>query len=176
MRFVISQLKRSTYNQPFTFDDQVDVSELEEMNNDIRRIGTVHVFGQCILQGEQLIFSFTIKGEMILPCARTLVDVPYPFEITTDEVFTLSEYYGKEEAENEIHPIEGEVLDFTPYIKENILLEVPFRVFSDDDEAIKNAPVSGEGWDFISDDNQEKSVDPRLKKLQSFFDHNEKEQ
>lgn len=176
MKFVVNQLKRSTYNEPFTFDDYADVSELEHMNNDIRRIGLVHVFGQCILQGEQLIFSFKIKGEMILPCARTLVDVPYPFEITADEVFSLSDYYGKEEAENEIHPIDGEVLDFTPYIKENILLDVPFRVFSDDEEAIKNAPVSGEGWDFISDETNEQSIDPRLKELESLLDHDEKDQ
>lgn len=176
MKFVVNQLKRSTYNEPFTFDDYADVTELEQMNNDIRRIDPVHVFGKCILQGEQLIFSFKIIGEMILPCARTLVDVPYPFAITADEVFSLSDYYGEEEAENEIHPIDGEVLDFMPYIKENILLEVPFRVFSDDEEAIKNAPVSGEGWDFISDENKEQSVDPRLKKLESLFDHNEKEQ
>lgn len=176
MKFAVNQLKRSTYNEPFTFDDHVDVSELETMNNDIRRIGSVHVFGQCVLQGEQLVFSFTIKGEMILPCARTLVDVPYPFEMKAEEVFTLSEYYGEEEAENEIHPIDGEVLDFKPYIKENILLEIPFRVFSNDEEAIKNAPVSGEGWDFISEESKEKSVDPRLKKLESLFNHNEKEQ
>lgn len=176
MKFVVNQLKRSTYNEPFTFDDHVDVSELENMNNDIRRIGSVHVFGQCVLQGEQLVFSFTIKGEMILPCARTLVDVPYPFEVKEEEVFTLSEYYGEEEAENEIHPIDGEVLDFNPYIKENILLEIPFRVFSNDEEAIKNAPVSGEGWDFISEESKEESVDPRLKKLESLFNHNEKEQ
>src|SRR5699024_2016971 len=119
MKFAVNQLKRSTYNEPFIFDDYVDVSEVETMNNDIRRIGSVHVFGKCVLQGEELIFSFTIKGEMILPCARTLVAVPYPFEIMADEVFTLSEYYGDEEAEYEIHPIDGEVLDLVPYIKEN---------------------------------------------------------
>ncbi|MEN1966985.1 YceD family protein [Lentibacillus sp. N15] len=175
MKFPVSRIKQGTYNEPFVFDDVVDVSELETMNNDIREIGEVHVFGECILQGEQLVFSFTIEGTMILPCARTLVDVPYPFNIKTDEVFTLSRFYGEEEAENEIHPVDGEILDLTPYIKENILLEVPFRVFSDDANAIEHAPVKGEGWDFISEENKENPVDPRFKKLESLLNDNEKE-
>ncbi|GGB45051.1 hypothetical protein F3157_06745 [Virgibacillus dakarensis] len=175
MKFSVSQIKRSTYNEPFKFDEVVDVSELEAMNNDIRKIEPVHVFGECTLQGEQLIFTFTIKGTMILPCARTLVDVPYPFEIKADEVFTLSDYYGEDEEENEIHPIDGEMLDLTPYIKENILLEVPFRVFSNDANAIESAPMKGVGWDFISKENTEKPVDPRLKKLESLLDDNKKE-
>ncbi|WP_099157978.1 YceD family protein [Virgibacillus ndiopensis] len=173
MKFSVGQIKRTTHNEPFTFDGKVDVSELETMNNDIRKIEPVHVFGQCYIQGEQLFFSFTIKGEMILPCARTLVDVPYPFEIRADEVFSLSPYYGEEEMENEIHPIDGEMLDLTPYIKENILLEVPFRVFSDD--AKEGAPMNGDGWDFISDEKSEQKIDPRLKKLESLLKDNEKE-
>lgn len=175
MKFSVSRIKQGTYNEPFEFDNMVDVSELETMNNDIREIGSVHVFGECTLQGEQLIFTFTIKGTMILPCARTLVDVPYPFTIKTDEVFTLSRYYGKEEEENEIHPIDGEILDLTPYIKENILLEVPFRVFSDDADAMEHAPAEGEGWTLISEENKEKPVDPRLKKLKTLLNDNEKE-
>jgi uncharacterized protein len=174
MKFSVSKIKRSTYNEPFMFDDYVDVSELETMNNDIRTIDPVHVYGKCTMQGEQLIFSFIIKGDMVLPCARTLVDVPYPFEIEAVEVYTLSDYYGEDEAENEIHPIDGELLDLTPYIKENILLEVPFRVFSDDAKAKEGAPMKGAGWDFISE-KKEKSIDPRLKKLESLFDNNEKE-
>ncbi|MGY0692280.1 YceD family protein [Virgibacillus sp. FSP13] len=175
MKFSVSQLKRGTLDGPFTFDDVIDVSELETMNNDIRNIDPVHVKGECTIQGEQLIFSFTINGEMILPCARTLVDVPYPFDIKALEVFTLSDFYGEEEEENEIHPIDGEMLDLTPYIKENILLEVPFRVFSDDAKAKGDAPVKGDGWEFISEEETEKTIDPRLKKLESLFDNNEKE-
>ncbi|WP_188454499.1 YceD family protein [Virgibacillus oceani] len=175
MKFSVAQIKRTTHNEPFTFDGKVDVSELETMNNDIRNIEPVHVSGQCHVQGEQLFFSFTIKGKMILPCARTLVDVPYSFKIRADEVFSLSTYYGEEEMENEIHPIDGEMLDLTPYIKENILLEVPFRVFSDDANAKENAPMNGDGWDFISNEKTEQKIDPRLKKLESLLKDKKKE-
>ena len=176
MKFTLSQIKKSAYNGPFTFDEKVDVSELETMNNDIREIEPVRVYGTCILQGEQVIFSFTTEGEAILPCARTLVDVPYAFKVKADEVFSTSSYYGKEEEENEIHPIDGEVLDLTPYIKENILLELPYRVFSEGTNDDQNkAPVKGQGWEFVSEVNEKETIDPRLKKLELLFKDNKKE-
>ncbi|GAB3068049.1 YceD family protein [Virgibacillus ainsalahensis] len=175
MKIALGQIRKNAYNEPYSFDEKVDVSELESMNNDIREINSVQVSGKCTLHGEQIIFSFTISGEMILPCARTLVDVPYPFKIRADEVFTTSPYYGEAEEESEIHPIDGEVLDLTPYIKENILLEVPFRVFSDGTSDQKEAPSKGQGWEFISEEKNEKTIDPRMKKLESFFENNKKE-
>jgi len=176
MKFTLGEIKKGTHNQPFTFDEEVDVSELETMNNDIRELKTVRVKGMGVLQEDEIIFTMTISGEMILPCARTLVDVPYSFDFNADEIFSISPYYGEEEEEKEIHPVQGEVLDLTPYIKENILLEIPFRVFSDDEEAQKNAPIKGDGWEFASEETKEKTIDPRLKKLQSFFEDNKKEE
>ncbi|WP_404452491.1 YceD family protein [Virgibacillus necropolis] len=169
MQIAIGKIKRSSYNEPFHFEEKVDVSELETLNNDIREIEPVQVKGNCYIQGDTIISNFTIKGEMFLPCARTLVDVPFPFTIYAKEVFTLSEYYGDEEAENEIHPINGETLDLTPYIKENILLEVPFRVFSEDKEAEENATFKGNGWELVSPDEKKQTVDPRFKKLENLF-------
>ncbi|MDY0408091.1 YceD family protein [Paracerasibacillus soli] len=145
MKFTLGQIKKSAHSKPFEFAGDVDVSELEKMNNDIRKIGFVHVKGSCILNGEQITMDFAIAGTMILPCARTLVDVEYPFTIQAKEYFTTSPYYGEDEEEQEIHPVHGEVLDLTPYIKENILLEVPFRVFSENTDA-SEVPHSGQGW------------------------------
>lgn len=175
MKLTLAQIRKSANNEPFTFDEKVDVSELETMNNDIREIEPVRVHGKCLVQGEEIIVSFTISGEMTLPCARTLVDVAYPFEIKADEVFSTSSFYGKEEEENEIHPVNGEVLDLSPYIKENILLEIPFRVFSKDARDHAAAPVKGKGWEFISEDTKEKTIDPRFKKLESWMKENKKE-
>ncbi|MDY0405976.1 YceD family protein [Virgibacillus sp. 179-BFC.A HS] len=167
MKFTLTQIKKSAHQQPFSFEGDVDVSELEKMNNDIRKIGHVHVKGECNLQGNEFIFSFTIHGKMILPCARTLVDVPYPFDIHATEIFSTSEAYKEDD---EIHPIHGEVLDLTPYIKENILLEVPFRVFSDDPEAMKKGvPSEGRDWEVITEETDKKTIDPRLQKLASLL-------
>ncbi|MBM7552868.1 YceD family protein [Thalassobacillus pellis] len=174
MKFPLQKIKQAG-QEPLEFEEDVNVQELEEMNNDIRRIPPVHVKGQAVMQGEEITFQFTIDGEMILPCARTLVDVEYPFHVEALEVFSSSPFYNEED-ESEIHPVNGEVLDLTPYIKENILLEVPFRVFSDKQEAYEKAPQEGQGWQLLTEQPEEKKVDPRMAKLQSLLNDDQKEE
>jgi uncharacterized protein len=174
MKFTLAQIKKNAFNKPFSFSGEVDVSELETMNNDIRKIDPVQVQGVCNMQGDQFFFTFTITGNMILPCARTLVDVPYPFEVHAKEIFSSSPYYVEEE-DAEIHPIHGEVLDLMPFIKENILLEVPFRVFADGVDS-NNLLQKGNDWEVLSDKPKEEvKIDPRFKKLESLFNDTEKE-
>ncbi|CEI84404.1 hypothetical protein J18TS1_13740 [Oceanobacillus oncorhynchi subsp. incaldanensis] len=175
MKLTVNQIRKGSVNEPYFFDSQADVSELETMSNDIRKIPPVHVTGQVTVHGEEFYVNFHVTGEMTLPCARTLVDVPYPFEIDANEVFSASAYYGREEEEQEIHPIQGEVLDLTPYIKENILLEIPFRVFAENADSDEAAPSSGKDWEFVSETKEEKPIDPRLKKLESLLNNNQKE-
>lgn len=174
MKFTLAEIRKSALRNPSTFEGEVDVSELETMNNDIRKIAPVHVFGDYSIHGDQIIFSFVIEGNMVLPCARTLVDVLYPFKINAREVFTTSPYINEDEEEEEIHPVSGEVLDLTPYIKENILLEIPFRVFSEDANQ-QAVPQKGNGWEVVSEETTEKKFDPRLRKLESLLNKDKEE-
>src|SRR5690625_6547969 len=119
---------------------------------------------------------------MILPCARTLVDVLYPFEVQEAEIFTTSSYLSQDDIEDELHPVEGEVIDLMPCIIENVLLAIPFRVFSEDEAALSQAVLQGEGWEYMlesdKEDSQEqgKTIHPRLKKLQSLLNDSDREE
>lgn len=172
MKFSITNLRNEAYIGAVSFDEIVDVSELESLNNDIRKIDPVQVKGICTLDKDELVFSFSIEGEMILPCARTLVDVPYIFNIKATEIFTTSLELDEEDEEDGVHQILDETLDLTPYIKENIILATPFRVFSDE-----KALEGGEGWSFSLEEDYEKkkeeTIDPRLAKLQRLLDNDE---
>lgn len=46
MKLTINQIRKGSVNEPYFFDGQADVTELEMMNNDIRKISPVHVTGQ----------------------------------------------------------------------------------------------------------------------------------
>ncbi|MEI3606738.1 YceD family protein [Pseudogracilibacillus sp. SE30717A] len=172
MKFSTMEIRNNAFDGPYLFDELVDVSDLVKLNNDIRQINPVRVKGMCTVEKEEFVFSFTIKGEMILPCARTLVNVSYPFEINATEIFSTASTLDQEDEEDGIHLLTEETLDLTPYIMENIILETPYRVFSDE-----KALEKGEGWSFYIEEDelkteQENKIDPRFAKLQSLLDEN----
>ncbi|MGM8211852.1 YceD family protein [Virgibacillus sp. W0430] len=178
LKFTLAEIRKKTVQQPFAFNEVVQIKDIAALNNDIRNIDPVHVEGSCIMQGDQIIFSLDISGEVILPCARTLVDVPFPFNFHATEIFTTSNHYDEEDEEDEIHPISGEVLDLIPLIKENILLEIPYRVFSDNVKDHEQATIQGKGWAIVSEqtieteDTNKDTIDPRLQKLSLLLDKN----
>lgn len=183
MKIAVSQIHKDALQQPMTFDREVDVSEIETLENDILKAFPVHVVGSIVLQGEEMIFSFNISGKVILPCALTLVEVPYEFDIDAVEIFTTASTLTEEDEEDEVHLVDGEVINLTPLIKENILLDIPYRVYSKNEEVLRNALVQGEGWELVEEseefkeveEDKEQPIDPRLKKLKQFMDKNNNE-
>lgn len=175
MKFALSQIRKDALREPLTFDREVDVSEIETLENDILKAFPVHVVGSCVLQEPEVIFSFNVSGKVILPCARTLVEVPYTLDIDAIEIFTTAENMTEEDDEAEIHFVDGEVIDLAPFIIENILLNIPYRVYSKNKEDLRDALVKGDGWEVVDESDidevdGEQPIDPRLKKLQQFMD------
>ena len=85
-----------------------------------------------------------IKGEMTLPCSVTLKDVKYPFEVKTEVKVS-----NTDENDEEYVKIIQNNIDIIPIIWQNIVLEIPLRVVSED---ISDSPVEGDGWKLIRED------------------------
>ena len=88
--------------------------------------------------------DLNIKGTMILPCSVTLKDVSYPFEVKTEVKVS-----NDDENDEEYVKIIQNNIDIIPIIWQNIVLEIPLRVVSED---ISDSPVEGEGWKLIRED------------------------
>lgn len=86
----------------------------------------------------------SIKGTMILPCSVTLKKVSYPFDINT--IVKLS---NEDEENEEYVKINQNNIDIISIIWQNIVLEIPLKVVSDD---VSDAPISGDGWKLIRED------------------------
>lgn len=171
LKFSIKKLRANVDHGPISFEQRIDVAELVQLpNNDIRQIDTVLVHGMCVVENNEIVFSYTIEGEMILPCARTLVDVTYPFRFRATEIFTTK--FAEADEEEEIHFVAEDIIDLKPYILETILLQMPYRVFSEE-KVIED----GEGWSFYTEESYakevEEKIDPRLAKLQQLLDEEE---
>ena len=107
--------------------NMVNADEIMEIDKTIRAVSPIHVTGWADIRSLESSFHLSIKGHLILPCSRTLVDVNYPIDVETTETFLLNDsIYEREE---EVHQVKGDVIDLMPIIHEILLLEVPMQVF-----------------------------------------------
>ena len=157
---MIIDLTKLIYNNLYKLPIKGEVIVPKEMlkNTDIRRISPVKVEGYIFNNEEEYELYITIKGTMILPCARTLKDVEYPFSSEIDEIIGENDDNSLEINQNR--------LDIFPIVWQNILVDVPLRVLAPD---AKEELTSGNGWRLITEDTNEEVIDPRLAKLKDYI-------
>jgi uncharacterized protein len=172
MKWTISQLQKIR-DKDLQIDGLVDVTDIKERDPEIREVSPIKVTGRADINSSQITFHLHLSGELILPCSRTLVDVKYPIDIDTTEIFLLKtagfDYDG-----DDVTVVENDVVDLLPVIKENLLLEIPMQVFCEDVNSEEAAPQSGNDWAVISEEENKQKIDPRFAKLADFFDNNKK--
>ena len=127
-------------------------------STDIRRITPVKVSGYVFNNDDEYELDINVKGTMILPCARTLKDVNYPFNIDINEIIG-------ENDDNSLQIIQNR-LEIFPIIWQYILVDVPLRVLAPD---AKEEPLQGNGWRLITEESNEEKIDPRLAKLKDYI-------
>ncbi|PPA72153.1 YceD family protein [Jeotgalibacillus proteolyticus] len=179
MKWSIIQLQKFR-NEAFQINETIELKKLPERDSEIRDVSPVKLTGRADISSAKITFHLHIEATLTLPCARTLVDVPYPVSLDTTETFLLNSSYVTEEGfEDETHLIEGDVINLEPIIEEILILQVPLQVFSDkamEEEGMLN----GKGWEVLSEEELEREreqeqeeqpkTDPRLADLAKFFD------
>lgn len=142
MLIEITKLK-SGYESSVAFDEVYSFSKEELKGTELIALENVKVTGTITLLYENYHIEATISGTMVLPCAITLEEVKYPFTITIDEDF--EELFEKDQ--KKYKKCENSI-DILPIIWENILMEIPMKVVS---ENAKDIHLEGEGWRLITD-------------------------
>lgn len=169
MKWTIQQLQQARY-ETIQFDESIEMEELLTEHPDVRGSSTIQFKGTIDAKRNVYTFHFTISGSLTLPCARTLADVNFPFEIEGTAHFVLEgETRPVELVEEDSYTYSGDKLDVSDLLKERILVEIPIQVFADNPSNAL-APPSGKDWELVSDEAKQKQVDPRLADLAKFFD------
>ena len=101
--------------------EELEILEIDYLD-DLKVMGTISLDAL-----KEVFLDLTITGTMIIPCAITLKPVNYPFEINISG--TLEEIDGNLEKKCQKSQ---NILDIFPIIWENVLMEVPMRVLSED--------------------------------------------
>lgn len=145
-------------------DEKIEIPHEYYEKTDIRHLDSVNVKGIIYPIGEDVFnLSLEVKGKMILPCALTLEDVDYPFNINIDQNVGNSEDFEKN------YKIVSNTLDILPILWENIVLEIPSRVVKDD----AHIKTEGDGWCLTSEEDYESSKDNKLSDLKELLEMEE---
>ena len=139
-------------------NEEIDIPK-EYLNDDIRDISKVSVNGNITNDGYMLSLRLNIKCILTLICSISLKDVKYDVDIDIEEEIS--------EENDENMKILNNSIDLLPIIWQNILMEIPIKVVSPD---IEEKNIYGDGWKFITDEEEEKEIDPRLSKLKDYLD------
>ena len=137
-------------------DKSLEIPKEYYEKTDIRRLSDIKINGNIKEIGEDVFnLELNVKGEMILPCALSLEDVEFPFEINIDENVGFDDDFEKN------YKIVSNTLDILPILWENIVLEIPSRVVKD------NAKIKteGDGWCLTSEEDLKNNKLSDLKEL-----------
>ncbi len=142
--------KEIVINEHYSFTkEQLVGTDIETLNN-------VSIEGSITKDAMgELYIELDINGIMIIPCAITLKPVEYPFSTYIEG--NIEEFLSENTQKYQ------NTLDILPIIWENILVEIPMRVVSDD---VTDAITSGDGWRLITGEEKEENVElSKLKDL-----------
>ncbi len=127
------------------YNDLITLDESLYKDTDIIRLNPVNT-NIVIKRVTDFSYNMHLKltGVMVLPCSITLKEVEYPFDIETDVKIS-----NEDELDDEYVRINQNSIDIIPIIWQNIVLEIPIKVVSED--AYDNE-IEGNGWKLIRED------------------------
>lgn len=146
--------------------DEVYSFKKEELEGtDLIKLDDVKINGEIFKNSlGNIELNVDVEGVMVLPCAITLKPVDYPFSFNiSGEIDELMADF-EENSRNFKNTI-----DILPIIWENILMEIPYRVVSEEAKT-SDIKMEGDGWKFTTD---EEEVTSPLSGLMDLLDDSE---
>lgn len=179
MKWSITQL-RKYQGQPFEFDQTVNYNHLIDKLGLID-LSDIRVKGKLDVKSNEVVADIHLTGAYTMEDARTLKPVEVPIDVETTEIFGLEghEFSDSEEDDEHYHLATNGMIDLRDIAEELVIIEKPIRAVAED-SSLEDMLQSGQGWEVIDEDELEESeqaeeisskkVDPRLQKLQQFYD------
>lgn len=158
----LSQLK----DTQTAFDFTVPADEIELETDAARLKNSVEVKGEITKQSAQTNVAGEIRAEAEMDCSRCLQPVEKKLEIKFQASFVTPEFYTQaKEAELraddlEVSVLDDDKIDLTELAREQILLELPARVFCRED-CKGLCQKCGANRNLLSCNCEEKEIDPR---------------
>jgi Predicted metal-binding, possibly nucleic acid-binding protein len=163
MRWSLAEIKK---HGSINFDEELDLkASLQKRDEDILDISPVRVVGSVSYEDNLYLLIYQATYDITLPSTRSLEPVSLPTKIEVTETFADSritdEMLGQDE---NILTLDSDAIDLNESVMDNIIIEIPSRVLSKDEEESDELP-SGKDWKIMSEEdyNKAKEADKEAK-------------
>ncbi|MGT2926056.1 DUF177 domain-containing protein [Streptococcus cuniculipharyngis] len=175
--FYLSEVKKNP--DGLSFEKSLDVTaSLQERQPDVLAVRDLLVKGQVSYEDGLYHLVYDLSYVITLPSSRSLEPVDLAEQLTVDEVFIEgSQAMTKQDLveENLVLIVEGDSLDLTESVIDNILLNIPLKVLTAEESQASDLP-SGSDWAVLTEDQyqnlkeQEKEANNPFAALDGLFD------
>lgn len=147
---------------------------LERASQLLFKAKNIHVSGDLFYQEPYVTGNFHVTADLVVPSSRSLKPVEYHQDFTFTENYSLDQP-TKAEAAEEMDPIvkvEDNQIDLQTAIEDNILLNIPETILTDEEEKEDLYP-KGSNWEVVSEQSFEEGkknqINPAFAKLKDLF-------
>lgn len=150
----------------YAFD--VDIKFFESFDNSEIISADVHVDVSLERQERMLIFSFSTKGKLVLPCDRCLGELLLPVEGKDGLIVKFGQEWEEESDEIIVIPEKESHIDISTYIYEFIMLKLPIQRVHPEGEGLCDPQVISKLNEY-----RETGTDPRWAALEQLKNRTE---
>ena len=128
--------------------------ELTSREPEILDVSEVLVNGRVDADGGIYSMNFTADYTLTMPSSRSLAPVEVPMMVTVSELFATQAYFEANQADLDadmLFILDKDLIDLAESVADNILLEIPLRVLTDEEKQSDELP-SGSAWQVLSED------------------------
>jgi uncharacterized protein len=156
MKWSLQELNKKKF---VTFEVVLALSDtLKAREPEILEVSPVRVEGRLDADAEIYSLNFTAEYSLTMPSSRSLTPVLVPMQLTVSEIFTTQAYFEAHQAElteELLFILEKDLIDLEESVADNILLEIPLRVLTAEEQASDTLP-SGSSWQVLSEEDYQR--------------------
>lgn len=165
-----------------SFEKTLDLQEeLQARNSEILGLSLVQVSGNVRFESGLFFLDYQMTYDITLASSRSLQPVVLHETQKVNELFVANEAVLKEQDlidEDMVLVVENDQIDLDESVADNILLAIPIKVLSPEEEAEKDLP-SGQSWTLMTEETfqqqaqEKKEANSPFAQLQGLFEEDE---
>lgn len=162
-----------------SFEETLELaSELMARNTDILAVSPIQVAGRVSFEAGFFLLNYQMTYDITLASSRSMKPVVLPTSLSVHEIFVADEQVLKDRdmvEEDLVLVVEDDVIVLSESVADNILLNIPLKVLTPEEEAGQDLPA-GQDWAVLTEEDyavaaqEKKEANSPFAQLQGLFE------